>query len=81
MPHKRQKTIFSNEGAIIDIVDETVGVTDTTRRPLTGEALKRVQEYVARREELRRLAEEHDKNNELTGKPPQQQDDEVSELK
>jgi hypothetical protein len=52
--NKKQETIFSNDAEII-FVDETTGVTDTTFRPLTGEALKRAQEYVKKREEWRRL--------------------------
>jgi hypothetical protein len=80
MSNKPQKTIFSNEGSVIMFVDESVGVTNTTRRPLAGEELRRAKELVAKMEEWRRQAEEEAKKNEKAGNPPPKPDDGVIRL-
>jgi hypothetical protein len=79
MAKRPQKTNFSNDADIV-IVDETMGVTDTTHRPLTGEALQRAKEFVARREELRRMAEDYAKKDGATRKSSRSED-EVADLK
>ncbi len=79
MPNRKQQPEFSNDADII-ILDEKDGVKDTTRRPLTGERLRRAQDYVARMKEFERMAEEHAKKNRATGKSSEPAD-EVTELK
>jgi hypothetical protein len=80
MASKSQKTVFSNEGAVIMVVDESIGVTDTTHRPLTGEELRRAQELVARREELRRQTEEQARSCKDTETQRQKADNGVTRL-
>lgn len=67
MSTKNQKTIFSNDAEII-IVDETVGVTDTTRRPATGAILKMALEYKEKEAKYRRMMEQM-KNTDSEAKP------------
>jgi hypothetical protein len=60
MPNHEQEPIYSSDAQILTL-DPKDGIGSDTPRPLTGDALKRAQEFVARREELRRLAEEEAK--------------------
>lgn len=76
MPNRKQRPEFSNDAEIIILSDKD-GVKDTTRRPLTGERLRRAQEYAARIKEYDRMAEERAKKNGKLTQP----EGEVTELK
>jgi hypothetical protein len=61
-------TIFSNDDAEIIVVDESVGVTDRTRRPATGFVRKALEEQLAREAEFRKLIDSQNKELETKTK-------------
>ena len=57
MSSRDQEPIFSNDDAEIIIVDETVGVIDTTPRPASEASRKAIQKQREKEAEFRRLLE------------------------
>lgn len=50
-----QQPVFSNDEAEIVIVDETVGVIDTSHRPASAATRKAIEKQLAKEAEIRRL--------------------------
>jgi hypothetical protein len=53
-----QEPMFSNDDAEIIVVDETVGVIDTTHRPASGASRKAAQKQLEKEAEFRQLMEQ-----------------------
>ena len=54
---QNQEPIFSNDDAEIIMVDETIGVIDTTRRPASEASRKAIQQQLQKEAEIRVLME------------------------
>jgi len=73
------KSNFSIDADIV-ILYEKDGEIDTNSQPLPEERRTRAQEYLARQQEMRKLAEEYAKNYEVTKKLPLEDDDSITML-
>ena len=63
MPTQNHDSIFSNDDAEIIIVDETMGVIDTTRRPASEARRKALQQQLEKEAETRQLMEKMKMSN------------------
>jgi hypothetical protein len=80
MPSRNQQPIFSNHDAEIIVVDETVGVIDTTHRPASGASLKMAQMQLEKEAEFRKLMDQMQATAETAENRAQLEAAPVSEL-
>ena len=69
MSSREQEPILSNDEAEIIIVDETVGLIDTTHRPASEVSRKAIQKQLVKEAEVRQLLEKSKENDNETKIP------------